>query len=402
MESAKARRKRKIWPITTVKARAEAPARHAPHRHRIRKGCYLAFQKTSPTAPGTWKAIYIPQDGKEVTHSLGGFSDRPPSDHFDAARAAAEEWFRHMDKGGTSKPQTVRGACEAYVEQLREKKGEKPAKDAEGRFKRWVYSSRKLADTELMRLTPKAIDAWVSSLRKAPVIPQDRTQKGTRPRTDSSINRDMTAFRAALNLALENGEATDDAAWRGKLRSIQNADGRRDVYLTPAERRRLIGKAAPDVSLFLKAMSLLPLRPGAVAGLRAKDYNKRFSALVIGKDKVGRERTVVLPPATAAFFAAQTKDKLPTASIFTRADGKSWDKDAWKGPVKDAVIAAKLPADITAYALRHSVITDLVVKHGVPTLTVAQLSGTSVAMIEKHYGRLLQDQAQEGLALLAL
>ena len=110
----------------------------------------------------------------------------------------------------------------------------------------------------------------------------------------------------------------------------------------------------------------------------------------------------VLPQATAAFLAAQTKNKLPEAPIFTRADGVPWNKDAWKGPVKEAVIAAKLPADITAYAMRHSIITDLVAKHRVPTLTVAQLSGTSVAMIERHYGRLLQDQAQEGLALLVL
>lgn len=387
--------------ITTVKARGELKPRHAAYRHRVRKRCYLGFRKTSPTAPGTWVALYTDETNKTTTKSLGDFSHLPPSDHFDAAGVAAEEWFRHMDKGGSSKPQTVRGACEAYVERLREKKGEGAAKDAEGRFKRWVYSSRKLADTELMRLSPKAVEAWVTALRKAPVIPQDKSKKGTDARSDSSINRDMTALRAALNLALENGEATDDAAWRGKLKPIEAADGRRNVYLTPAERRRLIDKAAPDVALFLKAMSLLPLRPGAVAGLRVKDFDKRFKSLTIGKDKSGRDRTLVLPPATAALFVEQTKGKLPAAPIFTRADGKPWDKDAWKGPIKDAVHAAKLPTDITAYALRHSVITDLVVKHHLPTLTVAQMSGTSVAMIERHYGRLLQDQATEGLAQLA-
>jgi integrase len=388
--------------ITTVKARGELKPRHAAYRHRIRKRCYLGFRKTSATSPGAWLALYTDETNKTTAKSLGDFSNLPPSDQFDAARLAAEEWFRHMDKGGSSKPQTVRGACEAYVERLRENKGEDAAKDAEGRFKRWVYSSRKLADMELMRLSPKVVEAWVTSLRKAPVILQDKSQKGTEPRSDASINRDMTALRAALNLALENGEATDDTAWRGKLKPIKNADGRREVYLTPSQRRELIEKAAPDLASFLKAMSLLPLRPGAVADLRVKSFDKRFSALVIGKDKTGRDRTVVLPPATAALFVAQTKNKLPAAPIFTRADGKAWNKDAWKGPVKDAVVAAKLPDDITAYALRHSVITDLVAVHRLPTLTVAQMSGTSVAMIERHYGRLLQDQAREGLALLAL
>ena len=53
----------------------------------------------------------------------------------------------------------------------------------------------------------------------------------------------------------------------------------------------------------------------------------------------------------------------------------------------------------SAYTLRHSVITDLV-RAGVPILTVAQLSDTSVAMIEKHYGDLVQDDAEKALAML--
>ena len=46
-------------------------------------------------------------------------------------------------------------------------------------------------------------------------------------------------------------------------------------------------------------------------------------------------------------------------------------------------------------------ITDLVV-NGLDLLTVAQISGTSVAMIEKHYGHLQADRAAAALAMLAL
>ena len=45
--------------------------------------------------------------------------------------------------------------------------------------------------------------------------------------------------------------------------------------------------------------------------------------------------------------------------------------------------------------------TDLV-HDGLDLLTVAQLSGTSVAMIEKHYGHLRSEVATEALARLAL
>ena len=53
------------------------------------------------------------------------------------------------------------------------------------------------------------------------------------------------------------------------------------------------------------------------------------------------------------------------------------------------------------YTLRHSVITDLVAA-GLPLLTVAQISGTSAEMIEKHYGHLVRQAAVEALATLTL
>ena len=54
------------------------------------------------------------------------------------------------------------------------------------------------------------------------------------------------------------------------------------------------------------------------------------------------------------------------------------------------------------YALRHSAITDLIVYENLDIMTVARLSGTSLAMIEKHYAHLLQSHAAKGLAGLAL
>jgi hypothetical protein len=51
------------------------------------------------------------------------------------------------------------------------------------------------------------------------------------------------------------------------------------------------------------------------------------------------------------------------------------------------VIAAKLSAAATAYALRRSTITGLTVQE-LNTMTVAQLSGTSIVMIEKHHDQL--------------
>jgi site-specific recombinase XerD len=87
--------------------------------------------------------------------------------------------------------------------------------------------------------------------------------------------------------------------------------------------------------------------------------------------------------------------------LLARSESTAWNKDAWKGPIKDAVRRAGLPIETTAYTLRHSVISDLV-HGGLDLLTVAQISGTSVAMIEKHYGHLRSEVAASALSKLAL
>jgi integrase len=212
----------------------------------------------------------------------------------------------------------------------------------------------------------------------------------------------MTTFRAALNLALENGHVTTDAAWKAKLRPVKNADGRRMVYLDLDQRRKLIASAPADLAAFLRALSLVPLRPGAMAALTAGNFDKRLATITIGKDKKGEDRMITLPPSTAAFFAQQAKDKLPAAPLLAQANGMAWNKDTWKGPFRAAAGAAGLPEAATAYALRHSTITDLIALHRLDTLTVAQLSGTSLQMIESHYGHLLREHAAKALASLAL
>lgn len=59
------------------------------------------------------------------------------------------------------------------------------------------------------------------------------------------------------------------------------------------------------------------------------------------------------------------------------------------------------PDGTTACTLRHSVISDLV-HDGLDLLTVAQMSGTRVAMIDRHYGHLRSEVAASALAKLAL
>lgn len=389
--------------IHTVSARDKLAPRREPYWHRLSKGQYLGFRKMSAATDGVWVArAQDEQTTAKHYNSLGGFSELPDHQRFDAASKAAMEWFAHLGRGGSTESMTVRMACDEYVKHVRSTKGDKAADDLNARFRRWVHDHA-IASIDLAKLTRLKVEAWRKSLSVTPVKVNrdDREVPLTRERSPGSVNRDSTAIRAALNYAHDCGHVTSDMAWRVALRPTKNADGRRDVYLDRHQRRKLLEKASPDVATFLRGLSLVPLRPGALAALKAGQFDKRLSTLTVGSDKAGQDRRIKLPATTAAMFAELAKGKLPAAPLFTRADGKAWDKDAWKGPIKEAAIAAKLPAGTTAYALRHSAITDLVTG-GLDTMTVAQLSGTSILMIEKNYGHLRADHAAQALAKLTL
>lgn len=369
-----------------------------PHWQRLRQGCYLGYRPSKKKAGGTWFVrVYDPETNRNSRKRLGDYGTLSGHDVFKQAKADAETWAETVESGGELARDmvTVKDACEAYLEQ-------KPGPIAEGVFRRHVYSDP-IAKVKLDKLRRHHLKAWRKRLEEAPAL-VTRSKKGEKrwkERSKSTVNRDMVPLRAALGMVLKPGAPNTDAAWQDALRPFKGADKRRELYLDRDERRKLIDAASGEARAFVKALCLLPLRPGALASLTVRDFDKRTRSLTIGKDKNGNPRQISLPQVIADFFAVEEKGKLPAAPIFARTSGEAWNKDAWKYPIKEAVKAADVPAAASAYTLRHSVITDLI-RARLPILTVAQLSGTSVAMIEKHYGHLVRDDAEEALAALAL
>jgi len=390
--------------IDTVEARAKLTPKRSPYWVKLERGISLGWRKLAAGSAGAWLVrIYDDALGRDRWQSLGTFEALPAHERYTAAKRAAEELAGHAARGGSIAELTVAQACAAYVEHLRAEGRSATADDVRARFRRHVLAS-KLAKVDLRKLSAHHLRTWRQGLKGAAVTANphaDEDKRRTRERAPSSINRDMTALRAALNHALEGGACASDAAWRGELRALKGATRRRAGYLDLAQRRALVAAAPADLALFLRGLSLLPLRPGALAALTVADFDRRLGTLRIDADKAGAGRIIALPEDTAAFLAECARDKLPAAPLFARADGKPWDRHTWKKPVVAAALAAGLPAGTTAYTLRHSTITDLV-GAGLDVLTVARLSGTSLAMIDRHYGHLRAAHGAAALATLSL
>lgn len=369
-----------------------------PHWQRLRSGCFVGFRPSKRGGKGSWFArAYNPDEGAYSRKALGDYGGLGGHDVFSQAKRDAEDWAEAVESGGVRSQDlvTVADACRAYL-------AEKPGTIAEGVFRRHVYPDA-IAKVKLDKLRRHHLRAWRKRLEEAPAL-VSRNNKGemrTKERAKSTVNRDMVPLRAALRQVLKPGAPNTDAAWQEALRPFKGADKRREVYLDIEERRRMVGACNMEAEPFVRALCLLPLRPGVLAGLKVGHFDKRTRSLTTGKDKNGQSRQISVPQSIADFLVAQMKDKLPSAPIFSRSEGRAWDKDSWKHPIKGAVRSAQLPGAVTAYTLRHCVITDLI-RSGLPALTVAQLSGTSIVMIEKHYGHLVRNDADEALEKLAL
>lgn len=390
--------------IDTVQARDKLKPRRPPYWQRLSSGLAVGFRKMTAGSAGTWLAqVYDEATRKQSRTSLGAFDVLPAHERFDAARREAEALGSHLQRGGNVDAFTVRQACAAYIKHLESNGRTSTASAAGARFELLVYPTN-LASIDLRKLSPHHVNQWRAEMVATPAAVAGRAtgqKRRTRPRSPATVNRDMANLRAALNLARLNGALTTDAAWLKALQPLSVGPTRRDVYIDRGQIARLIEAAPTDLAAFIRALALVPLRPGALAALTAADFDTRLGVLRIGKDKANSERKIKLAPATAKFFADLAKSKLPTAPLVARAGGSAWSKATWVPAIRDAANAAKLPANVTSYTLRHSTITDLI-GAGLDALQVARVSGTSLQMIEKHYGHLRNDHAASAMAALVV
>lgn len=292
---------------------------------------------------------------------------------------------------------TVAASCRDYVAALRKEGRDTAADDAERRFERTVYGDP-LGSIPLDTLTQDDVEAWRDRVERGD-LPDLPAKKGRspkpRPLSKSSVNRMRTPLVAALNRAVARRRVAQDRTieWES-VKPYEAAGRRRDLYLDLEQRRALLAHASADLRDLMECIALTGCRPGDPAAALRKDYDAKHGAITFRTK--GHTRTIPLSPAAQALMDRLAKGKLPRAFLFTNG-GKPWQAQDWRDPVKEAAAAANLPPETVLYTLRHSWITDAIVG-GLDPLTVAKLSGTSLAMIEKHYGHLVQGAARDKLA----
>jgi integrase len=409
--------------IDTKRGRDALAPRREPYFHKLSKGRYIGLRKLSG-GYATWITRYRDDHGAQHYQAIGDLSE---TFDFDQAKEAAERWIGELERGVTHREEdgrliTVASVCMEYVRALRAEGRMDAAHDAHMRFRRTVYGT--IADSEFGPSPPvapqkadpkpaKAVKGKAPKLRKwnaephevadlpvskvrAPILKKWHVDLVAAGLSKAAANRTLTALKAALNKAVADRRASPIVAqeW-AHVAPLKGAAQRRELFLDIFQRRALLAHAAGGTCDLIEAAMYTGCRAGELTSARRSAFDPRTRTLSVS-GKTG-SRTMPLAPAAVELFQRLSRDKLPTAYLLVRDDGKPWGHSDWDEFVKRAAGAAGLPPNTCLYTLRHSFITQALLD-GVSTLEVAKIVGTSLPMIEKHYGHLVFDRARERLA----
>ena len=387
--------------IDTVSGRKALDPRREPYWRKLGTGKSLGARKTK-AGTCTWIAkFYDEGTRKKHINKLGDdqtklpkYGDRPMD--FDLATKLAQVWFAEIESqkaegAEVASEYTLKHAIDDYVAEVRAKKGEKAANLVPGRLTN--HLSDRLKKRPIAELTTSEIKRWLhgqvrteEKCRALGITEPDIIADKIRASKDTA-NRRFAVLKACLNLAFTDGKVKSDTNWR-RVKRFEDTSASRTLFLEEKQVAALLSKANGRVRDVIRAGVLTGARRGELFALRVRDFDANEGTLRVRTGKTGK-RDIYLSDDAVTFFRSLAISKLPEAPLLTKDDDSAWPEDDLTRPFKAAARAARLPDETTFYSLRHYHISKALVA-GVQPQIVAENCGTSMRMIEKHYGKFLK------------
>jgi integrase len=377
----------------------------------IERGRSLKYRKGQNG--GSWSARFYSDDYRREK-KLGAADDTSDADgvkilDFGQALKKANDFFAFEQTNATGEsprggPYTIADAARDYLKSLENR--EAPS------YRGTVYDFERnilpfLGAIDAAKITRSRIETWRANLAARPRLSQKKKTEDAPPdapytmneeekrRRRATTNRNLGRLIAALNFAVENRKThANPANW--KIAKFNKAEVARADYLTEPEQREFVTGCADELEFQHFALAALQTgcRLSELAQLRVRNFDPTSKTVHIEQSKSGKARHVFLDEDGIDFFARLTRNRGNGELLFARTSGRSWDKDAVKLPMRRACKRGGIRR-IGFHQLRHSFAVRLLMRR-VPMKVVAQQLGhTSVRMLEKYYGHIVDAQAQQ-------
>jgi integrase len=229
--------------------------------------------------------------------------------------------------------------------------------------------------------------------------------------TTASANRTMAGLKRALNLFADRSDAEiDRRTWEIGLAPFDGVKHAKHVALADHIIASIVAaarKQSPEFGNLVQLLAETGSRYSQLTRCVIADLDADEAVISIPVSAKGRgvkevqSNELAISAGLAARLRVVAGDRPVTEPLLLRPDGQPWRHSDESQRFADAVTAAGQDATaITAYALRHSWILGRL-KHGMPVRLVAQLSDTSLAMLERHYsvsiGKGVRDMQRDAL-----
>ncbi len=231
-------------------------------------------------------------------------------------------------------------------------------------------------------------------LRKARTTLQKGGRKG--PRSNSTVNRYLSAGRSCWNWARSAGVVPSDMRWPERL-MLSEPKGR--VRFLDDDELTKLREAVRVYSQTLYALTMVSLatgvRQGELLRLKWSDVDLARSRVTVMLAKNGDARGVFLPAtAMEALRALRKADIVSPSHVFLDKDGEPFDKNKLRYRWKLARSAAALK-DFRWHDLRHSCASYLA-QNGATLLEIGTVLGHKSPSVTMRYAHLVEAKPVTG------
>jgi integrase len=342
----------------------------------IQQGQVFKLKAKGPDGQPLWTYRYRLEGRGSTRPQVGGFATRAE------AREALRKVLDRLGPGGGGAT-TLRELVEEYLELYQAA----PVTIAK---LRWLNKATSvLGDVRLADLSVKDVYAWRLT------IPEGHRFEATQ------------ALRQVLNRAVDWGLIDCNPAKRG-IRNAPRRAREKQPFESWQQIEAVAAKLGPVYGPMVVFAAATGLRPSELFGLNRRDVDRDAGVVYVRRAYAnGRLRHTKTRLSNRAVplqaKALEALDRLPHSEseiLFPNARGgrvdfRSFGRRHWK----PAQRAAGVEPLRDLYDLRHSYAT-FALRAGVPVFAVSRFIGSSIAMIDHHYGHLAHDSRQHAVSLL--
>lgn len=345
------------------------------------------------------EAYFTHFEGKQIKLAEGP-DDAPKGKTYLAALARFQELMQVNTADTADQGNTVRVVVDLYGQHL-ERNGQD--RTLEIVLQTLTSAMKEFGDKSFADLKPLHVTNWLALMAKPHDTKKHKGVKWGPTYQNIALRTLVAAFNWAKGQGLISGHCLQNSkavTIRGRKRS-RGAE----VYVSAATWKKLIeriGKTNHAFADLLRFVRGTGCRPSEAYHVEARYYRKEERCIVYpghpGPDdfawknarKSGKDRVIFLSPELVEIVEKRIAEH-PEGAIFRSRHKNRWGQEAVSVNLRWYAKRLEISPAPNLYGLRHSYATDWLLNAG-SIKVLADLIGTSVSMLERHYAHLMVDK----------